>query len=185
MVRKDTRELLLDAAVVVVNEIGFYRATMDAIVAQAEFSKGCLTHYFKTKNQCLLAVIDRYFERILTDAHTIYAELPEGPGRMLKAYLQSWVNWQEPPGPVQMMGMLEDPELRERVIEYRISHYELVLDGLVPEFVAQKTLLWCAGLWTTPFLARATPQEMSVFRKIMLDEMFAMIDASVADSAAG
>ncbi|MCD8349407.1 MAG: TetR/AcrR family transcriptional regulator [Planctomycetaceae bacterium] len=180
MVRRDTRELLLDAAVKVVNEMGFYRATMDAIVAQAEVSKGCLTHYFKTKNQCLLAVIDRYFERILSDAEALFTTLPEGPGRMLKAYLQSWVNWQEPPGPVVMLGMLEDPELRGRVIEYRIRHYEMVLDGLVPEFVAQKTLLWCAGLWTTPLLAKATPEEMSAFRGVMLNEMFNMIDASVA-----
>ncbi len=185
MGRRDTRELLLDAAVVVVNEIGFYRATMDAIVAQADVSKGCLTHYFKTKNQCLLAVIDRYFERILADAMRLHAELPEGPGRMLKAYLKSWVDWQEPPGPVVMLGMLEDPELRERVIKYRLEHYTLVLDGMVPDFVAQKTLLWCAGLWTTPYLARATPEEMSMFRKVMLNEMYAMIDASVAERSAG
>lgn len=176
MVRRDTRELLLDATVKVVNDIGFYRTTMDAIAAEAGVSKGCFTHYFKTKNQCLLAIVDRVFEQIEAEAEALCAEAPDEPGKMLKAYLTAWMRVQEPPALLQMLGMLEEPEIRERVIMYRAKHYELVVDGLVPDFEVQKVLLMCAGLWTMPFLVRATEEEVKEFWRAILAEMMRMID---------
>lgn len=178
MAKRDTRELLLDATVKVVNDVGFHRTTMDAIAAEAGVSKGGFTHYFKTKNQCLLAVVDREFERIWADAEALCGEMPDRPGRKLKAYVRSWIKWHDPSEVVQMQGMLEEPEIRERVIAHRVKLYESVLDGSIPEFVAQKMLLMCAGLAATLSLVRATDDEMRAFGRRVLDEMLREIDAA-------
>lgn len=172
----DKKERILNAAVKVVNKVGFHRATMDAIAKEASLSKGGLFYYFKSKNLVFLGILDRTFERILKDAYAVYEELPDRPGRMLKAYVISWIKYQQPEWWVQIMGLLEDDELRERLILHRLRHYELVLDGRIPELVAQKVLLICAGLWTTPLLARAEPEALLAFFEVMKGEMLTIID---------
>lgn len=167
---------ILDAAVRVVNTVGFHHATIDSIAAEAQVSKGGVLHYFKSKKQIFLAILDRVFTRILEETYVIHETLPPGPGRMLKAYIMSWIKHQEPKWRVQVLGLLEDEELRERLVDYRIKHYELVLDGCIPELVVQKVLLICSGLWTVPLLARTTPKDLQDFFKVMEYEMIQIID---------
>lgn len=167
---------ILDATVRVVNRVGFHNATIEGIAAEAQISKGGVLHYFKAKNQIFLAILDRAFGRILKETYVICETLPSGPGQMLKAYIMSWIRHQEPKWRVQILGLLEDEELRERLIDYRIKHYELVLDGCVPELTVQKVLLICSGLWTIPLLARATAKEQKAFYEVMEREMLEMID---------
>lgn len=177
----DTYEKILDAATRVVNKIGFAKTTIEAIAEEAMLSKGGVFYYFKTKDDCLLAILDRIFERILIDARANYAQLPPGPGRMLKAYITAWIKWNLPPRNVQIKGLLDNDALRERLIDWRVQHYELVLDGQIPELVVQKVLLICSGLWTTPLLARATMEELRAFFEVMQGEMLAMIDDAALD----
>ena len=180
----DTRERILDAAERVINRIGFGMVTFDAIATEAQVSKGGVIHYFKTKNQCLTAVLDRVYERILNDTIAIHDTLPPSPGRMLKAYIISWVKWQEPPRTIQIKGLLDNDVLREHLIDRRIEHYEFVLDEDIPTDVVWKVLLICAGLWTTPLLARASQQELSAFFEMMKNEMLHIIDQAAEKSLA-
>lgn len=180
-----TRERILDAATAVVNRVGFSGATIDAIVKESSISKGGIFYHFKNKDECLAAILDRVFDRILHDARKLYAQMPASPGRMLKAYITAWVKWQEPPRNVQIKGIFENPVLLERLIDHRIRHYELVLDDGLPPLTIQKVLLICSGLWSTPLLARATQDELSAFFEIMLREMIQMIDDAAGTLAAG
>jgi AcrR family transcriptional regulator len=171
-----TRERILDAALRAIEKTGFSRTTIDDVIAEASISKGGFLYHFPTKLSCFLALVDRTFASILDDARQHYRRLPDGPGRMLKAYIIAWLDWQEPPRYLPIMGLLEEEELQERVIQYRLAHYELVLDPAIPELTAQAVLTICSGLWTIPPFARATPEQMTAFRRRMRDVMFNLID---------
>ena len=178
--QQTTKDRIVDAALRVVNKVGFSKATIDEIITETPISKGGFLYHFPTKNECLLALIDRTFARILAGTYRIAEDLPDSPGKMLRAYVLSWLEWQEPPHSIQIIGLTEDPVLRDRLIDHRIRHYELVLDGQIPELTTQTVLLICNGLWTIPLLARATPEELSAFRGAMRAEMMRIIDQAVA-----
>lgn len=167
------------AAAYVVNKVGFKNATIDGIIQQAEISKGGFLYHFPTKNACFLALIDLILQGTLNDALKKVEHMPDTPGRVLKAYIDAWLDWQSPPYNLQIIGILEEPELKNRLVDYRIAHYELVLDKQIPDLVVQTVLLICAGLWTTPLLARATDEELAHFRGQMRDVMMDIIDRSV------
>lgn len=59
--RQARREAMLEAAALVFAERGFDNATLDEIALRAEFGKGTLYNYFSSKEELLLAVIDRMY----------------------------------------------------------------------------------------------------------------------------
>ena len=181
--KNDVYDKIVDAATRVVNRVGFAKATVEAIAEEAGLSKGGVLHYFKNKDDCLLAILERIFARILADTYEYRKELPDGPGQLLKAYIMAWIKWQQPPNHVQIKGLLDNDILRERLIDLRIEHYNLVVDNEVPLIVVQKALLVCAGLWTTPLLARATLDEMAAFFEQIKLELLRLIDDALSHKA--
>ena len=66
---KDTqdrkKEQILSSALTVMTSKGYFGSTMDDIVKESKMSKGAIYHYFKSKKEVYLAVID-YWERKYT-----------------------------------------------------------------------------------------------------------------------
>ncbi|GAB5522125.1 MAG: TetR/AcrR family transcriptional regulator [Rhodothermales bacterium] len=60
------REAMLEAAAQVFAEHGFDNATLDEIALRAEFGKGTLYNYFSSKEELLLAVIERLYAQFYT-----------------------------------------------------------------------------------------------------------------------
>ena len=60
-----TRDRILDAATVLVFEVGVAGTTLDDVRAAAKVSKGQLYHYFADKDELIHAVIDRTIEQVL------------------------------------------------------------------------------------------------------------------------
>lgn len=58
-----TRERLLDAALQVFSQRGFYAASVDEIAAAAGYSKGAVYSNFSNKEELFLALIDRRFAK--------------------------------------------------------------------------------------------------------------------------
>ena len=56
--QSDKRNNILMAAVKVLTNKGYYSSTMDDIVDQSKMSKGAIYHYFSSKKDVYLAVID-------------------------------------------------------------------------------------------------------------------------------
>lgn len=56
-----TRERLLDAALQVFSQRGYYAASVDEIAAEAGYSKGAVYSNFSNKEELFLALIDRRF----------------------------------------------------------------------------------------------------------------------------
>ena len=58
--QEDKKNTILMAAVKVLTTKGYYSSTMDDIVEEADISKGAIYHYFSSKKDVYLAVIDMW-----------------------------------------------------------------------------------------------------------------------------
>jgi AcrR family transcriptional regulator len=72
--RARTRAALLRAAGRVFAEHGFHQATLGAVAAEAGVSKGALYHYFPSKEQLFLALLQERLGAGLADVEAVVAE---------------------------------------------------------------------------------------------------------------
>jgi AcrR family transcriptional regulator len=72
--RARTRAALLRAAGHVFAEQGFHRATLEAVAAGAGVSKGALFHYFPSKEQLFLALLEDLLGAGIRDIEAVVAE---------------------------------------------------------------------------------------------------------------
>jgi AcrR family transcriptional regulator len=72
--RARTRAALLRAAGGVFAEHGFHQATLEAVAAEAGVSKGALYHYFPSKEQLFLALLEDRLGAGLSDVEAVLAE---------------------------------------------------------------------------------------------------------------
>ena len=70
-VSEERRNQILEAAARVFAKSGFSKARMDDIAAESGLSKGALYWYFNSKDEIILAMLDRLFEREMADLHTL------------------------------------------------------------------------------------------------------------------
>ncbi len=75
-VSEERKNQILEAATAVFARLGFHKARMDDIVEESGLSKGSLYWYFNSKDEIILAILNRMFERELLDLKN----LPEMPG---------------------------------------------------------------------------------------------------------
>ena len=76
----DTRTALLDAAETLVLERGFAGATVDAIVGEADLSKGAFFHHFSSKSELGRALLERESARELERAERLLERAEEVSG---------------------------------------------------------------------------------------------------------
>ena len=73
-----TRERLLDAALQVFSQRGYYAASVDEIAAEAGYSKGAVYSNFSNKEELFLALIDRRFAKDAREYPGIINYMNEG-----------------------------------------------------------------------------------------------------------
>jgi AcrR family transcriptional regulator len=56
--KKNKKELIVSSALTVLTEKGYYGSTMDDIVTDSKMSKGAIYHYYKSKKEVYLGVIE-------------------------------------------------------------------------------------------------------------------------------
>src|SRR5690242_16415505 len=73
-----TRDRLLDAAGTVVHRDGAQALTLDAVAKEAAVSKGGLLYHFKTKNDLVQAMVDRWLSQFGTEMEAADADFVRG-----------------------------------------------------------------------------------------------------------
>ncbi|WP_438017779.1 TetR/AcrR family transcriptional regulator [Sorangium sp. So ce315] len=81
------RERILDAAERLVVARGVNSLTVEAVITEAQISKGGFFHHFATKDALLTAIIDRLSKRVADDAAERAARDPEPRGARLRAQI--------------------------------------------------------------------------------------------------
>lgn len=79
----NTRELILDAAAGLLQEVGYQHMTMDEVAKRAGLGKGTTYIYFEAKRDLALSVMDRLSERLRERLKTIIRS-PGSPEKRLK-----------------------------------------------------------------------------------------------------
>lgn len=89
--QQSARERILDAAERLVYEHGFNATTLDAILSEADASKGAFFHHFTGKEALGQALVARYAERdavLLGEAMAAAQAASEDPGEQAVAFLR-------------------------------------------------------------------------------------------------
>jgi AcrR family transcriptional regulator len=77
-----TRELLLDATIECLVELGYARTTVQEICQRAGLSRGAQQHHFTTKAELMTSALEHLFKRLSDEILAATAELPPGPERI-------------------------------------------------------------------------------------------------------
>ena len=87
--RPTARDPILDAAEAVVADLGAAHLTLDAVVHQAQVSKGGLLYHFPSKDALLQGMLDRLIGRFEERKAKQLAEVGNVPGAALQAHLRT------------------------------------------------------------------------------------------------
>jgi len=108
------RGVILDAALAVFSDLGYTRATLNDVADRLGVTKGCLYHYFESKEQLLLDLIqDRIGAAVIADEVSSSSE--DRPRELLQRMLdQLWNHYQEP-GQIEVaiLALTELPKVPE------------------------------------------------------------------------
>jgi AcrR family transcriptional regulator len=73
--KRETRARMIDAAIDLVEKQGYAQTTVDQIAEAVDVSPRTVAHYFPSKDQLLLSVIDSYFSAIIDQLAAIPADV--------------------------------------------------------------------------------------------------------------
>ena len=97
--RKSTKERILDAALSIFSNKGYYDTRLDEIVEEAHTSKGSIYFHFPNKEKLFMALVDQFanvLERNVTEA---IGQSPQGMARVqvaLEAVLETFGKYRRP-----------------------------------------------------------------------------------------
>ena len=86
-VYSSARSRILDAAERLIRDRGVGQLSVDAVAAEAQVSKGGFFHHFKSKDELLLAIVERLVEQVNAELTTRAAKDPEPRGARLRAQI--------------------------------------------------------------------------------------------------
>lgn len=130
---EERRDKLLDAALAVFSELGFERATLNDVADRVGATKGCLYHYFESKEKLLLELVRERKAAHLAD----YEEFVNSTGGSREQRIEALVRrmWQglQEPGQIELAILTLNqvarvPELRRYLVEEVISQKQRTLE---------------------------------------------------------
>jgi AcrR family transcriptional regulator len=150
-----TREVILDAAEMLVIDVGAAHMTLDAVADRASISKGGLIYHFRTKGALLEAMVARLLQRFDERQAEAAGQLGGGPQRELAAYVAASLDFSEESRRLSaslLAASANDPKLLEPVRAYfREWFARLSTFGLRFELAAVISLA-IEGLWLLEML---------------------------------
>jgi AcrR family transcriptional regulator len=129
---EERRDKLLDAALAVFSELGFERATLNDVADRVGATKGCLYHYFESKEKLLLELVRERKGAHLADYEEFVKSLEGSREERLEALLRRmWQGLQEP-GQVELATLTLNqvsrvPELRRFLVDEVIAQKQQTL----------------------------------------------------------
>ncbi|MFI7680664.1 TetR/AcrR family transcriptional regulator [Actinophytocola sp. NPDC049390] len=114
-----TRELLLDATVECLVELGYAHTTVQEICQRAGLSRGAQQHHFTTKAELMTSALEHLFARLSAQILNATAELPPGPERIEVGIDQLWSAYSGTLSTAAVelwVAARTDPELRKSLL---------------------------------------------------------------------
>jgi Transcriptional regulator len=133
---EERRDKLLDAALAVFSELGFERATLNDVADRVGATKGCLYHYFESKEKLLLELVRERKAAHLADYEAFVQSIGGSREERLEALLKRmWQGLQEP-GQVELATLTLNqvsrvPELRRFLVDEVIAQKQQTLQRVL------------------------------------------------------
>ncbi len=189
------REEILEAAGAVLVEWGLEKLTLDAVADRAGVSKGGLIYHFRSKDDLLLAMVERLMA--LSDA-SIEAELerggePEGmPGRYLRAYVRSCISEDGSlseddqntlaVGTILLGAVTRQPRLLQAMSEHDKRWQQRIDNDGLDRNVALVLRTAADGFWMSMLLGFESGFELPTQRIAIRRTLLRMIDEAAVDA---
>lgn len=151
-----TRELLLDATVDCLVELGYAHTTVQEICQRAGLSRGAQQHHFTTKAELMTSALEHLFARLSAQILSTTAELPTGPERIEAGIDQLWTAYSGTLSTAAVelwVAARTDPELRRSLlpVDRALGHatlqfYRQIVGQDVDEQRAETLLLLTVNL---------------------------------------
>ena len=167
----ETRRRVLDAAVATILDVGYYRASTNEIARHAGVTWGVIQHHFGTRDQLMLAVLERGQERLasIMEAGTVDASTLEGRLEQLLDLLAAYYGAPEYLAHLQVvldLGLAPDTSDEVRAIAKEMS--ERTIDDVVRLTRATLGPAYSADVTSTIFLT---------LRGFAISELLARVNA--------
>lgn len=173
MPRKDTVDAILRAASDIVSHDGVRSLTLDAVAHRAGVSKGGLLYHFQSKDALLAGLVLRQLDEFESEVERRAADMPGGPGRWLRAYVEATFDPSQTIGP-ELIGALvaafaENPTLLELVRSRYQRWQQTTNDEAKDSVLASLVRLAADGLFLADLLglAPAPGTEREALREAM------------------
>ncbi len=161
-----TRDRILDAFEMLLVEGGGKIATLDAVAARAEVSKGGLLYHFPSKDAMVDAMLDRLREQGRTDVVKM-KDAPQGPVRY---YLETSVDT----GSAFDRGLIatsrvaqDDVRARETLAELRNGWFAVLAEHYGDDALARTVQLIGDGLYFDDTTGLAHPRSLDHVRDVL------------------
>lgn len=151
-----TRELLLDATVDCLVELGYAHTTVQEICQRAGLSRGAQQHHFTTKAELMTSALEHLFARLSAQILNTTAELPSGPERVEAGIDQLWAAYSGTLSTAAVelwVAARTDPELRRSLlpVDRALGHatlqfYRQIVGADIEERRAETLLLLTVNL---------------------------------------
>jgi AcrR family transcriptional regulator len=177
--RPHTRDGILDAAEMIVLDIGAAHMTLDAVAEKAGISKGGLIYHYPGKDALLAAMVSRLLQRFAEQQVRAAMDLPEDSKRGLTAYvIASFTDTEQTKNisAALLAAAANNPKLLEPVREYFREWFARLEDfGLGFERAAVISLA-VDGLWLLELLQLSPLTQAQ--REGVSQEIFRLMDGS-------
>jgi len=121
--KENTHRLLLDAAERVFVRLGYQGATLDAIAAEAGFTKGAVYWHFRNKEALFLELLAEGLRRHFEDLDQLLTVVEQNP-KIMDDVLGRWVDQIDTRDHLPLLGVEMDLESR------RNSSFAVLLDAI-------------------------------------------------------
>lgn len=198
--RQLTRDALIDAAAEVFTEKGYAGASLEEIASAAGFTRGAIYSNFSGKEELLLAVIDRDFDKELDAYREVVDQQPgESPLERAAQAVTVWGDFESTDLlllSLELHGQaLRNPAVRERVAEFDRSLLERAVEFVERQFEEQFSLrsdlsprdivlIGRAAEWGLRMRAAVDPDHADEYRAA-LGRLFELLGAVVEERDSG
>ncbi|MDQ0899080.1 MULTISPECIES: TetR/AcrR family transcriptional regulator [unclassified Paenibacillus] len=130
VVREDRKEQIMDKAVGIFAELGYYKATTALVAKAAGVTQPYVFHFFKNKEELFNAVIDRAVSRIYETFSQVEAPADQLMHTIGHAFMQIMYAHRDEIIMVMQSHAISEPVIREHVRE----KFKIILTSIVAKF---------------------------------------------------
>lgn len=128
--RVDKKELIIEKAIGIFAELGYYKATTAIVAKEAGVTQPYVFHFFKNKEELFKAVSDRAVKRI----YEVFNHTEAPPEKLIETMGQAYTQLLQSHRDEIMMVMqahaIAEPEIREHVKANFLMIHQLILEKL-------------------------------------------------------